>query len=70
MDWVDVTADLEDIRDGRLRNADRIREVLAEARRMQEYEQERKRKLDSLIYRAQDAFLTGWPTRPENADSP
>jgi len=49
------------VRDGEIRDTERVRTILAEARTVVEAKDEALRELKVLLYEAEQAFLTGWP---------
>lgn len=55
------------VRDGEIRDTDRVREIIADARTAVEAKYEAHMEMQALLYEAQEAFLTGWAKREYTA---
>jgi len=56
---------LQGVADGTIRDADSARAILADSREALSLQDERLRRMQSLLFQAEQAFLTGW--RPTGA---
>lgn len=50
------------VRDGKVRDTDRVRDIIADARSVVEAKTEAIREMQALLFEAQEAFVCGWPT--------
>lgn len=57
------------IRDGRIQDANRIREILGQARQALDRLSDRLSQCDDLVEAAERAFLLGWPSLAETGDA-
>jgi hypothetical protein len=48
------------VKEGRIREADRVREILRNARTAVDAKREGLQEMESLLFEAQEAFVVGW----------
>jgi hypothetical protein len=66
----ELAKQLRSVADGMIRDTDTARRILTESRESLDIQDERLERMKELLFRAEQAFLCGWPSIENSASPP